>query len=234
MKFIISEEILTKYPDLKIGVFSVKDISVKKKDQKVEDFVQNIENKVIDDPKLSNLDHIPNILMWRDIYQSFGSSPKKVSSIESLIRRILETKRLPRINNLVDLYNGVSVKYLLPMAGYDMENITGDIELRYSKKGEEFIPLGLTQIEKTKDNEVIYADSEKVICRRWNNQDCDQTKITSNTKNIIFFIDGAPKILTTTVEQALIELESCIKDIFIRSGDRHLLIPKSGPAQVDI
>jgi DNA/RNA-binding domain of Phe-tRNA-synthetase-like protein len=228
MKFSISEEIIKNYSDLKIGVFYIRDVSVKKEDQKIEIFIQGIENKILTDLSISALDNIPSILIWREIYQSFGSSPKKFSSIELLIRKILDTKRLPRINSLVDLYNGISAKYLLPMAAYDMYKIVGDIELRYSKKGEEFIPLGLTQIEKTKDKEVIYADAQKVICRRWNNQDCDQTKITYNSKNIIFFIDGAPNIPLKNVEQALIELDSCMQEFFGKTGNRNLIIPKSG------
>ena len=228
MKFSIHEEIYKKYAGVKVGVVYAEGILVERTNPKVESFVQNIENEILSDHDIISLDNVSDIITWREIYQSFGSSLKKFSSIEALIRGILENERLYRINSVVDLYNGMSAKYLLPMAAYDADKIIGDIDLRYSKKGEQFTPLGLRQVEKTKAGEVIYADAQKVICRRWNNKDCDQTKITSETTNVVFFMDGAPNVAEDTVQEALVELSSHIQEIFGVSADTALVSPESG------
>lgn len=234
MKFSISEEIYKNYPGVKIGVFYAKGIITERANPRVESFVQSIEQRILSDPNSVSLDNTPAILTWRKIYQSFGCSPKKISSIESLIGRILETKKLPRINSVVDLYNGISAKYLLPMAAYNMDKIVGDMELRYSKKGEQFSPLGLKQGEKTKNGEVIYVDEQKVICRRWNNMDCDQTKITPDSTNIIFFMDGAPIVSEDSIQKALDDLSSCAQDIFGVVGKEIIISPESGRASWEI
>ena len=43
-----------------------------------------------------------------------------------IIRRVLKGGELPRINQLVDLGNCLSVKYVLPIAAYDLSGAQGD------------------------------------------------------------------------------------------------------------
>ena len=46
--------------------------------------------------------------------------------------------------------------------------------------------MGTNKKEHPNKGEVIYEDdTRRVICRRWNWRDCEQTKITSETKNAI-------------------------------------------------
>lgn len=149
----------------------------------------------------------PHISSWREIYRSFGTKPSDYRpSAEALIRRILKTGKLPMINTAVDLYNIVSVKHIIPMGGFDADKVEGDIYLRVSDGGETFIPLGASKQEETYQGEVVYADDTRILTRRWNFRDADETKITDETRNLVMFIDASPKITLDKVESALDEL----------------------------
>ena len=59
------------------------------------------------------------VAAWRLAYQAFGAKPKRTRpSVEALLRRV-ETG-LPRIDRLTDIYNAISVRYLLPVGGEDL------------------------------------------------------------------------------------------------------------------
>jgi len=149
----------------------------------------------------------PHIASWREIYRSFGTKPSDYRpSAEALVRRTIKTGKLPVINTAVDLYNVVSVKHIIPMGGFDADKVEGDIYLRVSDGGETFIPLGASKQEETYSGEVVYADDTRILTRRWNFRDADETKITGETRNLVMFIDASPEIKLESVESALDEL----------------------------
>lgn len=153
--------------------------------------------------KETPLEGLPFVQTWRETYRSMGASPSKRSSIESLYFTIGADSSFPRILPLVDLYNSISVTTGLPMAGYDLNGIAGAaIRLRIAQKGEEFCPLGLRQIEKTKNGEVVYSDTVNVICRYWNYRDSDLTKLSQDTARAVFIVDGGPGADLSCVKSA--------------------------------
>jgi len=111
----------------------------------------------------------------------------------------------------VDAYNAVSVRHLVPMGGFDLDRVKGDIQLRHSEGGEAFTPLGPAAQEETYPGEVVYADEERVLTRRWNYRDCDETKITVETVNVAMFADGSPLIPRGVLEDALMGLEALLR-----------------------
>ena len=150
----------------------------------------------------------PYIASWRELYRSFGTKPGDYRpSAEALIRRCLKEEKLPRINNAVDLYNIVSVENIIPMGGFDLDNVEGNIYLRYSQGNESFIPLGPGKLEETYEGEVVYADNTRILTRRWNYRDADATKITEETRSLVMFLDASPEIPLEKVEKAVEELK---------------------------
>src|SRR5687767_10009699 len=56
----------------------------------------------------------PAVAPWRQAYQAFGVKPSKYrSSIESLLRSA-RAQRIRSVNPLVDIYNAVSLRHMLP------------------------------------------------------------------------------------------------------------------------
>lgn len=165
----------------------------------------------------NNIDIINNnITLWKSIYEKMGSKPKYCSSLESLKNYFDSNRKLYNISPIVDFYNAFSLYNGIPMAAYDQNKILGDLTLRIASKDELFVPLGNPkQIEKTKNNEVIYADSEKVICRYWNLQDCHQTRITNDTSEVLFIFD----IIENSKEDAEHVFSEIVKDFQKIFGD---------------
>jgi DNA/RNA-binding domain of Phe-tRNA-synthetase-like protein len=92
-----------------------------------------------------------------------------------------------------------------------MDRVRGTIRLRYSGGGEAFVPLGSSVPEETYPGEVVYADDSRILTRRWNYRDCDETKITEETSAFIMFVDGSVDMSRETVESALGDLESSLR-----------------------
>jgi DNA/RNA-binding domain of Phe-tRNA-synthetase-like protein len=120
------------------------------------------------------LSEIPGIAVWRTAYRAFGI--KKTSyrcSVERLVKNVLAERTLPEINGFVDAYNAVSLAHVMPLGADDLAKVSGDVAFRFSRPGDTFFDMSGEegsgpQLDPPKDGEVVYADAEKVLCRRWN------------------------------------------------------------------
>lgn len=206
MKYSI-ENVIERYPKINIGVLEGQDLEIDHNHPGLVKFKEEAiffaENKIGCNP----ITRHPFIASWRGMYRSFGTKAGDYRpSAEALLRRTLKSQQLPAINTAVDTYNAISVKHLIPIGGFDLEKVEGDISLRFSSGEETFVPLGSKSIEKTYEGEVVYADSRRILTRRWNFRDCDWTKITINTTDLVMFLDGSPEMLQSTIKSALDEL----------------------------
>ena len=83
-------------------------------------------------------DH-PHIAAWRAAFSAFGAKPSRFPcSAEALISRVLKAGSLPRIAPLVDLYNAVSVRHVLPVGGEDLDRLAGPMRLEAATGDEPF------------------------------------------------------------------------------------------------
>lgn len=211
----IEDKVLERYPEMEIG-YVVSQVSVIKKDPFVESLKLCLLNALeIKGINATNFAAHPSISIWRDIYENdFLVKPKTYrSSIEALLKRVVTGKEIWNICNVVDLYNCCSVLSLLPMGGYDLDKITGDIVVRYAKEGELFQGLGEREKVEVKTNHVIYGDDKRVLCWLWNHKDSIETGISESSKNLVFFIDSARKLEAERIPQALRQLTENLEKI---------------------
>ena len=191
MKFKIENEIFEKYPELKIGIIVVKDIDNTGQDDEILKKVQDEIEKIRQNHSKPTLSENPKIAAWRKAYSSFGAKPKKYKcSVENLYRMILDDIDLKHYSKLVDIYNYISLKYMIPVGGDDIDKVSGDITLGIASGTEKFVELGSDEVKSPKEGEVIYSDDEEVLCRRWNWRECDKSKMTEGTKNVALVIEG--------------------------------------------
>ena len=115
MIFSVDEKLFDLFPELQIGVLICKIENKRYGEDRLEAVLDDIRAGFgYEKPQ----DH-PHIKAWRDAFTKLGISASKYhSSIESLLRRALKGGPFPRINPVVDLYNAVSLKYLVPMGGH--------------------------------------------------------------------------------------------------------------------
>ncbi|MEU5714657.1 phenylalanine--tRNA ligase beta subunit-related protein [Streptomyces sp. NPDC020403] len=133
----------------------------------------------------------PRIEAWHTAYRSFGTNPRRVRpSVDALGRRLAKKGTLPRINPAVDSYNVVSVRHGVPIGAFDLDRITGDVEIRCADGSEAFTPLGEPDaIEHPRAGEIICTDSTDVLTRHWNHRDAHRTRVTEDSTHVAFVLE---------------------------------------------
>ena len=150
----------------------------------------------------------PHLAAWRATFSAFGSKPSKfLCSAEALVKRVLKGDELPPINRVVDAYNAVSLRHVLPAGGEDLDRLESDLTLAFADGTEPFDLLsGDGTPEHPDAGEVVWKDSAGVTCRRWNWRQCRRTRLAPETKNAYFVIDRMAPYPRETVERAAAEL----------------------------
>jgi len=188
-KIIIDSQIFDLYPQFQRGIIIVKKIKNSLNQKEVSQLLDSqIKLFANFDWEKSN-----EIKIWDEAYLKFKTNPNKYPpSIKSLIKRACKNNQIPYINTVVALFNCISLKYLLPCGGDDLDMIKGNLRLGLASGQELFVPLGETTEEHPETGEVIYFDdlSLNVMCRRWNWRNGDFTKITEQTQKIIINLDN--------------------------------------------
>ncbi|MGX1501379.1 UNVERIFIED_CONTAM: DNA/RNA-binding domain of Phe-tRNA-synthetase-like protein [Streptomyces graminofaciens] len=97
--------------------------------------------------------------------------------------------------------NAVSVRHGLPAGAFDLDHVTGDVEIRYADGSESFTPLGEPgTVENPKPGEVIYTDTTDVLTRHWNHRDAHRTRVTEDSTRVAFVLET---VAATRDEQLL-------------------------------
>ncbi len=211
MKLKIDTKIFEKFPGLKIGVVTARNIDNHGFSEEIMQLIRAKEKEIRENYDTETLSQNPKINSWRMAYSSFGAKPKKYkSSVESLYRMVLKGLDLRHINKIVDLYNYISLKHIMPAGGDDIEKVDGDIILKFADGNERFTALNSTEIETAKEGEVVYADSKEVLCRRWNWRECDKTKMTEETKDVILVLEALPPVTREELDEVEEDLSRLI------------------------
>ncbi|HEY5259964.1 MAG TPA: phenylalanine--tRNA ligase beta subunit-related protein [Rhabdochlamydiaceae bacterium] len=192
MQIHLEQALLTKYPQTQIGYLVAK-VAVKKSDPYVEGLKTSLDSHLqeLGVDATTFVTH-PGIALWRRIYEEDFQVKAKTyrSSIEALLRRVVTGKEIWNICNVVDLYNCCSIFSMLPMGGYDLSKVVGDITIRFAREGEQFLPLGEWKKIDTETRHVVYADEERLLCWLWNHKDSAETCIDEHSEYVVFFMDG--------------------------------------------
>jgi DNA/RNA-binding domain of Phe-tRNA-synthetase-like protein len=195
MKDIVSPEVLSKFPDYIRGVVIARGFDNNGEKKQLVELLRKVVQEATKDESLQDIKNHPRIAPWRQAYAEFGTNPNKFyCSIESLGRRARRGDQLPYINTLVALFNYFSIKHMVPSGGDDLDSVDGDLRLTLAKGDEPFTPLGSEAIEHPPPGEVIYFDNSKVMCRRWNWRQGDQTKLNPATGNVAINVDCLPPV----------------------------------------
>ena len=213
MKLKIDTKIFEKFPELKIGVVTANNIDNRGVSDEIMQLIREKEKEIRENYDTETLSQHPKIHSWREAYSSFGAKPKRYkSSVESLYRMILKGLDLRHINKIVDLFNYISIKHTMPAGGDDMEKVDGDVTLRFAVGDEPFTALNSQERETAKEGEVVYADSKEVLCRRWNWRECDKTKMTEDTKDVILVVEALPPVTREELEEVVEDLSRLITE----------------------
>lgn len=213
MNLIISDTIFEDFPGLILGVVILHDIDNSQNKAEITELLRQAEagltGKFGDTPVIEH----PHVAIWREAYRKFGAKPKDYpSSVENLTRRVLNGTVIGHINNLVSLYNTISLRHILPVGGEDLDKIVSDVLLTWAGHDEPAILLlGEKEARAPHAGEIIYKDAAGAICRRWNWKEADRTKLTPETKNAFLVIESLPPVSRDAVEAAARDLAELVE-----------------------
>jgi DNA/RNA-binding domain of Phe-tRNA-synthetase-like protein len=211
MLFTIEKDIFERFPDLLVGTLLIDGLDNSGCCEEVLPLIRVQEEKIRRSFSRDTLSQEPRIRAWREAYSSFGAKPKKyLSSVESLYRMILKENGLRSINTVVDLYNYVSIKNIVPIGGDDLDRVEGTLRLCVARGDETFLPLNAREREVVKPGEVIYRDDMDVLCRRWNWRESDKTKMTEDTRRLLLVLEALPPISADILEPMIVDLEELV------------------------
>jgi DNA/RNA-binding domain of Phe-tRNA-synthetase-like protein len=125
------------------------------------------------------------ILATRAAYKALGKDPARYrGAAEALLRRVIAGKGLPRINNVVDVINLVSVESRLPVGLYDLAQVQGDIIFRAGRAGETY--KGIGKYDLNLEGLPVFCDA--VGPHGSPTSDSERTMVTLATKQVIAII----------------------------------------------
>ena len=179
------------------------------------------------------LSQIESLAAWRRAFRTFGVDPTAIrSAAEALLRRLTKQGDIPSINALVDLGNLVSITYALPVAVFDLREVTPPITVRFAQGDESYRPFGAEAEEHPAVGEVAFVDaSGMVLARRWCWRQGQESAATEHTTSVVITVESQHEGGEREVRQAMVTLQQGLQrylgatsEIAILDGD-HLTTP---------
>jgi DNA/RNA-binding domain of Phe-tRNA-synthetase-like protein len=190
MEFSVQKELFDLFPDLSLGVVVATGIDNTRTVQEIGTLLLQATEEMRKSFNVDKAQDHPRIKPWRNAFAKLGISGSKFpSSVESMARRILKGDPFPRINSLVDLYNSLSIRFLVPMGGHDLDTLEGRVELGFAEGWEPFTPMGGGETVTVPKGELVYRDRREVLTRNWVWRQCEKDKATEKTRNIFIPMD---------------------------------------------
>lgn len=206
IKLIISQEVKDKYPGLDEIIMPVYGVNITRETILTDGKIKPFKNILTQKDFYDN----PIFKAFREFALSVGHETKReIVSVENLYRRFEKSGKLPSINNIVDLCNLVALETFIPLGVFDMDQVKGDLVLRFSFEGEEFKPLA-GGVEYLPAGQMVIADSEKIL-NHFPYQDSIYPKITQKTRNVLILGDVVAGVDPKVTELAILKTAKLVE-----------------------
>ena len=223
-KFILEQPYLDIFPESRIGILVCKGINNQVEDEdKYAEYLQNAQKEGMKHIANPEFTENPIIRTWRDAFYQFKTKKGARCSIEAMLKRVSKGNSIGTINPLVDIYNGISLKYGVPVGGEDIDKFAGDNRLTVADGSEEFVTYGSDKSEPPYPGEVVYKDDEGAICRCFNWRESVRTMLTEETTNAFMCIETVAGERDDVLDAALEELKSLIESELGGEVMKHIL-----------
>ena len=222
-KFVMEQPFLDIFPDSKIGILVCKGIDNHiKEEDKYENYLKECQKLAAEHIQNPEFTQNPIIRTWRDAFYKFKTKKGARCSIEALLKRVSKGNDIGTIIPLVDIYNGISLKYGVPIGGENIDAFDGDIRLTVAEGGEEFITYGSDKSEPPYPGEVVYKDNTGAICRCFNWRESVRTMLTEDTTNAFMIIETVAGERDDVMDQALEEMKAMIEQELGGTVTKHI------------
>lgn len=144
------------------------------------------------------------MLKENQIIQGFYDLHKEVGIPKR--KNLLKKQEFHKINPLVDIYNLISMDTKLALGTHDLAKTKGNISLKLTTGNENYMPLGSEEAKVVKAGIYSYIDdANDIICFSEIRQ-VDKTKVTNESVDIFFIVQGNKVTSNKYVEDVAKEL----------------------------
>lgn len=199
-------EILPQFPTYRVALVVATGLTIgQERPTALVDYIASVDAECRKRYAGRELGDIPEVRRWRQTYKAFGVKKTSFrSSVERLLRRVIQGEGLPQINALVDAYNAISVAYRVPAGADDLDLLAPPLAYRYAREEDSFFTLGEDALapDPPEPGEVVYADTAHTLCRRWNWRQDVRSAIRPETRRVILNIESLHDEAVSVVEEA--------------------------------
>jgi DNA/RNA-binding domain of Phe-tRNA-synthetase-like protein len=186
VRFVVSPKIFELYPGLKLPVVVAQGVESTANSIRVEKLWREAwEEAGLLASTYANAQSHPRVAAWREAMAATGVSGRKYpSSVESLLRRAFKGGEPPHINPLVDFYNSISLRYVVPAGGFDLALLGDALELRLTREADTFRPLDSASAERVEPGEVAYASGNEILTRHFIWKQSHKALLSESTRSV--------------------------------------------------
>lgn len=217
---IVSEDLKEIYPNAKFGILIMKDVINPSTDLEFNETKSLIKDQLIsqyDNYNRKEFVKSEPACFYTNYYKKFKKTYPVQLQLESVV---LKSNPIPNVAALVEAMFTAELKNLLLTAGHDLDKIQFPIKLNLSQGTENFTGISEKQQFLTK-NDMMLCDGKGIISSILNGPDY-RTRITNDTKNVLFFIYTPDGISDDIILNHLNDIKSYVS-IFSPNSNIHLL-----------
>lgn len=224
MVFMIEPAVFKHFPGMKVVAVTGQGLDNTAPIQAVSDLLDQAWHEAAEQIRqYPNVQSHPRVAAWGEAMRRVGVSRKKFPpSIEAMARRTLKSDRPFRINPLVDFYNAVSLKYLIPAGAYDLDQLES-ISLGLAREGDHFLAMDETAAEAVAPGEISYRDNQHILTRHFVWRQSRRGLIQPDTKHFLLVSEVLPGLGEAIPDKILADFLSGLKDYFDLSGQGRIL-----------
>ncbi len=127
------------------------------------------------------LDH-PHLSCWHDVLPTLDGQPDRPgSSVERLVHRALSDRPAGSTNPMVDLLEVLSLRFLVPIMAWDLDQLAAEPTLGFTTGAERFVGRGTAGWEPVAAGELAFLSTPDVIARPFVGRLAKHGKITAST-----------------------------------------------------
>ena len=203
MRFVIQPAVFARFPAMRIPAVVADGLDNRAARPAIEAAWRAAWVEAAQAAEYGNAQSHPRVAPWRAHFRSQGVSGKEFpSSVEALLRRALKGGSPVSINPLVDGYNSVSLRHVVPAGGFDLADLTGDqLELRLTRPGDLFIALDTDVPQAVPPGELAYASGATVLTRHFVWRQSRAGLVTQATRAVILLAEVLGELGPGVAEQ---------------------------------
>jgi DNA/RNA-binding domain of Phe-tRNA-synthetase-like protein len=215
MQFIIEPAIFERFPGIHIAVAVARGIDNQREQPAIAARWQEGWTAASAAASYGNAQSHPRVRPWRERFQAMGVSGKEFpGSAEALLRRALKGGAPFSINPLVDWYNTISLRHIVPAGAFDLQALSGALELRLSRAGDTFLSLDADEPLAVPPGEVSYANGPTILTRHFVWRQARTGLVTPATRDVFLVSEILGEVGREVAEAVIADFRAGLQEHF--------------------